>query len=153
MRILVFVILFLNFSFCFSQKGLFFAAAYDSEIQAKFVKNNNLQPIIMIYQQSFVKDEVVDKSMLNEIIQKLIPNINYNGYVVFDWEGTALSPFLNLKSGNNYNKYLKHYSKEFLKVLKIARSLRPNAKFSFYKLPGPSYNNADVEIVTRNALP
>ena len=148
-----FLFFFLSVFYCYGQKKMLFAEAYNSKDQAQFVKENKLEVAIIIYQQSFVKNNMVDENMLRSIIKKLIPDDAFSGYVVFDWEGTALAPFYNKKTGSRYNAFLNHYSTEFLKTLKIARSLRPNAQYSFYKIPGPSYKNPDIESVTANVMP
>lgn len=121
-----------------SQKVLF-ASEYGNRMHSNFLKTNNLDSIIIFYQNEFVKDDALcfDQQLLSKSIRQKFPQENAVGYAVLDWEGEAMNILLGAKivSNEKYNQVVNNY----LRSLEYAQLLRPNVKWGFYNFPPVMY--------------
>lgn len=90
------------------------------------------KPIIMLYQQRFLDDGdlVFNETDFRALVDLAVP-FNYNGYVQIDWEGTYLEDLRNSPKNADYYVAVT----QFLTALRIGKSMRPNAKWSYYSFP------------------
>ncbi|WP_367329740.1 hypothetical protein [Sphingobacterium multivorum] len=129
----------------FGQKLLFLKDS-NSLGQKQFVLNNNISTYEIINQGSFVTDEVLDEGRLKKEVIKHFPNIKSEGYGVLDWEGLAMETLVHQKD----IKKLDFYIGQFVRALKIVKSMRPLVKWSFYALPFRSYNIFNESFIQKN---
>lgn len=149
--ILFFVCTFFGVTINYAQQKLMFTVAPASIEQRNFVTKNNIQSISMLYQQYFVVNNRLDENKLENAIVNLFPEENQTGYAVIDWEGKGLDAIY-MKNSNDESAF-NFYLKQFSEAISIAKRLRPNVKWSIYKLPVAFYKNDKAETVTKKLLP
>src|SRR5690606_11258798 len=76
-------------------------------------------------------DLKVNEDRLRLGISRLFPDDQMEGIGILDWEGEA---FRILRAGKSHEKFQSVLS-EFLKALRIAKSMRPNIQWGFYAVP------------------
>lgn len=149
--LLFFVVPFFGITLNYAQQKLLFTVAPASIDQRNFVEKNKIESISMLYQQYFVVNDRLDESKLEDAIVKLFPGVNQSGYAVIDWEGKGLDAIY-MKNSNDKSAF-NFYLKQFSQAISLAKRLRPNVKWSIYKLPVAFYKNDKAEMVTKNLLP
>lgn len=111
---------------------------------AAYARDNNVAKAIMI-DGRFIdanRDEKFDKDIFLKRLEKVLPSRSSEGVVMLDWEGEAFK-IVNTAPVNS-PKFLKA-EKRLLKVLRVAKECRPNAKFGFYAIPGRKYWKRSAE--------
>lgn len=98
-----------------------------------------MDSIIFIYQGEFVEGEslVFDRKLMEETINKRIPNKNQTGYAVLDWEGKAVQILIGYKEVSDA-KYVA-VRMNYIASIKYAKKLRPKMKWAFYNFPFLNY--------------
>lgn len=125
-------------TFCQKQKILFSVMPQD-KIHNQFVKNNGIDSVIIFYQNEFTEIGGLnyDRKLLAENIKKRIPNEKQTGYAALDWEGEAINIIYGYKSVPQST--FTEMRNRFIEAIKIAKSLRPNMKWSYYNVPPINY--------------
>lgn len=128
-----------------AQKRILFAAS--GQTQLSFVKNNNLDIITLFYQNEFIaKDgETLNLKTFEKFLDQKIPNRNATGWAVLNWEGEAFN-ILKKPSHKKHNSI----KRNFIKVIRYAKELRPNIEWSFYGLPFRQYWHTNNEWKSQN---
>jgi hypothetical protein len=78
------------------------------------------------------KEAKVNKELLENYIEQVLPNKLSDGMGVLDWEGRS---FDLLSSVPSSNKVYQSVLAEFLMALKIAKKSRPNVQWGFWGIP------------------
>lgn len=132
-----FVIFFTLPSFAQTEKlKLYFLKDADIKGQELFVQQHNVAEFSIIYQQFFVTNNKLDERKMKEQILKKFPSENSSGFCVLDWEG---DPIRNFKEQSN-KQNVDTYKRDFIKAIRLARSLRPNVKWAFYHILSLTYS-------------
>lgn len=120
----------------FSQKPSLFFCVENSN-QRSFLKETDMKEIILFYQNEFNKNNALefDTTMLRNAIDNKIPDENYFGYAVLDWEGKGLD----ILSKGNVDKDFSKVMNSFIEGIEYAKKLRPNVKWSYYGIPIRSF--------------
>jgi len=98
--------------------------------------DNNITAIPVIYSKEVDPDNQlkVNEQSFTNVVQQKIPDASYAGYAAIDWEGKIL---LNLIfSPVNTSQYQDALG-EYTKLIRLAKQLRPNAKWGFFPIPYP----------------
>lgn len=122
-----------------NHKKLFFESEYANKIKTKIFNETKMDSMIFIYQGEFVKGQslVFDRKLMEETINKRIPNKNQTGYAVLDWEGEATHILYGFKKVSDA-KYVA-VRMNYIASIKYAKKLRPNMKWAFYNFPFLNY--------------
>ena len=126
-------LIFINAQLLFGQSKLLFTLEPDNKEQVSFVKQNGIQEVIVVYQQYFVTSNELDEGKLRKSINRLVPNENFKGYLVLNWEGPGYSALINNQVDNpsRFKKYLA----QFVRSVDIVKEMRPNLKVSYFDFP------------------
>lgn len=139
MKYVLLILLTFYFKSLYSQKQKLLFSVEDNSINQKdFVAKNNLEKIYFFYQPEFAPNNSFKKSLFISNIISKIPDKNQNGFAIIDWEAEGFSELTNQTS-----KKYKNYILQYLEVLKIAKSIRPNVKWAFYGFPIRSFWKTD----------
>lgn len=143
-----FTILFLQyFLFSFSQKDkILFAMEGDNPTQQQFVHDHKLQTVTLFYQVDFTTKENFDVNKFVNSLNSKIPSVEKSGYAVLDWEGEKE---VALNEQIDPNKLYKAKT-DFIYVIKLAKKLRPNIKWSFYGFPTTNFWSPSLSWENRN---
>lgn len=88
---------------------------------------------------------VLNESVFTKEILRLFPNKTESGLCILDWEGKVYENLV----GRNVSRVLKDKAqREFIKAIKLAKSLRPNVKWGFFGLPQDNYDEISEEYLT-----
>lgn len=136
-------LIFINAQVLFSQPKLLFALEPNNVEQATFVKRNGIQDVIVVYQQYIITSNELDETKLRRNINRLIPDKNFTGYVVLNWEGPGYSALINNQVDNpqRFQKYLA----QFIRSVDIVKEMRPNVKISYFDIPQRKADRRTVE--------
>ena len=123
---------------------LFFSGE-DYAWQYQFAKDHGVQVAYLFYQKQFVNPDglTFNKTLMENSVNKLIPDINEYGYAVLDWEGPifhALAGWVTV-TPTVYQQYIN----QFIATIQYAKYLRPNIKWSFYNMPSFLYTRFSEE--------
>jgi len=119
-----------------SNRKLYIAMADLSPAIKSCMSQNGITAIPVIYSKEVDPDnqmKVNEQSFTNAVQQK-IPDASYSGYAAVDWEGKILTNLI--FSPVNTSQYQDALS-EYLKLLNLAKQLRPNAKWGLFPIPYP----------------
>jgi hypothetical protein len=82
--------------------------------------------------------DAVDQQKLIADIQKRYPGVSDSGIAALDWEGTMIGTLVNGRpESSDFNDALNSY----IKLLKMAKALRPNVKWGYYAVPFSRFYN------------
>lgn len=132
------------------KQKLLFSSEYFNPLQQKFIKDNKLENVYIIYQDKILDSfGKLDKIKMKESINATIPNVNQQGYGILDVEDenyyiiSGLVPV----SLSKYDKVLKDYVKKNIEILKYAKYLRPNMKWSFFDMQSVMYPEMKLKYI------
>jgi hypothetical protein len=115
------------------------------------VNEYNIKPIFLIggYAIDPVDNGCIDTQSLRKNIEKVIPDPNATGIAILDWEGKAMHllstvPVKDLR----FNEIIE----EYIKMIEMAKALRPQIKWGIYALPFRSYWNRNEDWRNRSFL-
>jgi hypothetical protein len=94
----------------------------------QLMKQNNVQDVPIFGMTGMT----LDAQKFSSAITKSIPDANYDGYAVIDWEGKAGTA---LEMESQDSPAYKDALSEFTKAIKLAKQMRPKAKWGFWGLP------------------
>lgn len=129
-KILLFLIVFSIFGYS-QNKKLFFCAEFKNSWQKKFVEDNEIANLNIIYQSEIAPNEVLDEKILIEALNRKFPDKNKKDYGIINWEGTTE---IDLNRQEDPAKFKISLNK-FVNALKTIKKLRPNVKWSIYGFP------------------
>ena len=156
-RIITFLLVFVSFSFLFSQKQkILFATQYGNTTHKNITDKFKLDSVIIFYQNEFVKGDNTnfDCWKLKKAIEKRIPSTSQKGYAVLDWEGTASAiVYTHIPASD---KDFKNTVQNFVDAIKYAKKIRPNIMWSYYNFPPIYYGQVNIqhdEIIKNKVMP
>lgn len=120
------------------KQQIFFCSEIHNPIQQEFVKKNKAKNFYIFYQDYIIdRDLNLDKDKFKAEVDKQIPDPKMSGYATLDVEAESLLILLKEKkvSVNEYNRILNNH----IGMIRYAKSLRPNVKWSFYGYNLTSY--------------
>jgi len=120
------------------KQQVFFCSEIYNPTQQEFVKVNNIKNFYIIYQDYIIDKHLnLDKEKLQKEISRQIPNSNMSGYAALDIEAESILIMLKEKkvSISEYNRILNNH----INIIRYAKSLRPNIKWTFYGYNLTSY--------------
>ena len=129
-KIIIFLFLTFYFSSFSQSKKLFFALETDNAVEKKFIKENKISSLTILYQGEFVSQDTLNEKLLVKSINSKFPDKNSKEYAVLDWEGKQYDALF--KDDENASNIALNM---FVKAVKIAKKERPNMKWSFYGIP------------------
>ncbi|MCA0381130.1 MAG: hyaluronidase [Bacteroidetes bacterium] len=103
-----------------------------------FQKKQNIKSIPILYASDFdpEDDGVADEVMLHNAIHRKIPDSNYQGIAVIDWEDPG---FPLLEKGDVQSTAFQQTIAKYLRVLQLCKQARPKASWGYYGIPFTSY--------------
>lgn len=107
----------------------------DLSSEINHILKKNKVDIVVLVTQGYIdpkRTNRVDEKKLREGIRKLFPDSTATGIGVLDWEYEA---FDMLRLGNNSDSKFIAVLNEFIKAIKIAKSIRPKIRWGFYEIP------------------
>lgn len=125
------------------KQQIFFCSEIQNPIQQEFVKRNKAKNFYIFYQDYIIdRDLNLDKAKFKAEVDKQIPDTKMSGYAALDVEAESVLILLKEKkvSANEYNRILNNH----IGMIRYAKSLRPNVKWSFY-----GYNLTSYPYVTK----
>ncbi len=126
---------------------IYFLRDPDIKGQESFINENNISEFNIIYQQFFVTNNKLDERKLREQILKKFPSKHSSGFCVLDWEGDAIK---NFREQTNKQK-VDEYKKDFIRAIRLAKSLRPNVKWGFYHILSLTYSGTIEKFRSQNS--
>lgn len=117
-KIRLFAILFFFFPIitCGQKQILLFSSEYFNPLQQKFIKDNKLENVYIIYQDKILDSfGKINKIAMKESINATIPNVNQQGYCILEVEDenyliiSGLVPV----SLSKYDRVIKEYVKKY----------------------------------------
>lgn len=124
-----------------------------SPLQINFVEKNSLNEAIILYQDDFVTHDSkqnYNEGLLKKSINKRIPDKNYSGIALLDWEGSKARILYG--SQNISKKKFNEVLQEFVSAIRMAKKLRPNVKWSYYGFPVRTSNAISYDKWTKQML-
>ncbi|REC63114.1 hypothetical protein DRF65_07780 [Chryseobacterium pennae] len=120
------------------KQQIFFCSEIHNPTQQEFVRKNKVKNFYIFYQDYIIdRDLNLDKDKLKKEIDRQIPSTKASGYAALDVEAESLLIILKEKkvSINEYNRIINNH----INMIRYAKSLRPNIKWSFYGYNLTSY--------------
>jgi hypothetical protein len=106
-----------------------------------FLAQNSIQKVYVfgVAGESFA---VINKDKLSADIKRKYPDASASGIGALDWEGKA---FEKLKARGPITPDVQQAMNDYISVLQLAKTLRPNVKWGFYGIPFTTYYNRDAK--------
>lgn len=109
-------------------------------IPQKIIKKYHIKDIFLINGSAIDpgdKGQLNEKSLKNEIA-RVIPNVDSKGIAILDWEGRGMHKLIYTSVEDSDYIFI---LSEYMKMIDIAKSFRPQVKWGIYGLPVRNYWN------------
>lgn len=116
-----------------------------------FQQKEKITSIPVLYASDFdpEDDGTADESLLKQAVAKKIPDINYKGVAVLDWEEPG---FTVLEKGDAQSVLFQETLKKYLRLLALCKQLRPKANWGYYGIPFTSYWDSAMVVNTNKQI-
>lgn len=74
----------------------------------------------------------INQSNFKKVLDKKVPDINYKGILILDWENEG---FDSLREGKPYSKMWNQTIDNFIAAIRYAKKLRPKAQWGYWNIP------------------
>ncbi len=149
---LFFLMLIVGSSLSISGQKLYMAMENLPAAAKRFQQDNHITSIPILYASDFdpEDDGVYDEALLRTSIGKKIPDKNYQGIAVIDWEDPLIGV---LEKADSASNEFRTAMSKYKALLQLCKMQRPNAKWGYYGMPFTSYwDSTRVEMANRKII-
>jgi hypothetical protein len=145
------IFLFVLVSVKLTGQKLFLAMENLPKAAKSYQKQHNIPSVPILYAADFdpEDDGIYDASLLASSIKKKIPEVDYNGIAVIDWEEPG---FTILEKGDAKTTNHQATIDKYLQLLALCKKARPNARWGYYGIPFTSYWDSATLSVTNKKI-